>query len=50
MFFNHSELCFADILFIVRCYSNIHFLNFGFNLEVFFVIRKYLSYFFKKFL
>lgn len=48
MFLNHSELCFADILFMIYVLRQYLFLNFVFNLNYFSVIRKYLCDFFSE--
>lgn len=48
MFLNHSELCFADILFVICMLWKYLFLKFGFNLNCFGQIIKYLCDYFSK--
>ena len=48
MFLNHSELCFADILFVICMLWKYLFLEFGFNLNCFGQIIKYLCDYFSK--
>lgn len=48
MFLNHSELCFADILFVICMLWKYLFLKFGFNLNCFGqIIKIFMRLFFK---
>lgn len=48
MFLIHSELCFADILFVICILWKYLFLKFGFNLNYFGEIIKYLCDYFSR--